>query len=325
MEQKEMNFFDLCKACVKVMIDILTYAWQFFCRMLRLTWRMWYVVITLTLLGIAGGLYYSRPDNKMYEVTGIAYLNGPTLTGAKTRFEALNNAAPDKLNPEQTLWTMLDIEPGSLILTHFDAFFLQDGLHNGIADYVDWGRGASIKDTLNVRVSDMMAFRFRIRRHLHVAQAEEKIMAYMNADSAFQEAYRLDLQNRLREYRFDQEQVEKLDSLTSVFYFEQGEAYDTPQLVAKKRGQVLVGERKITLFTDQITRFYQQKHLRDTRLAYCTAPVVLQNHFVMCPRPINRISYSMIIGCIIGWILGCIVGFLIERRKEVRAWLNQAD
>jgi len=320
-----MNFFDLCKACVKVLMDILNLVWQYFCRMLRLTWRMWYVVITLTLLGIAGGLYYSRPDNKMYEVAGIAYLNGPTLTGAKTRFEALNNAAPDKLNPNQTLWTMLDIEPGSLILTHFDAFFLQDGLHNGVADYVDWGRGASLKDTLNVRVSDMMAFRFRIRRHLNVALAEEKIMAYMNADSAFQEAYRLDLQNRLREYQFDKEQVEKLDSLTSVFYFEQGEAYDTPQLVTKKRGQVLVGERKITLFTDQITKFFQQKHLRDTRLAYCTAPVVLQNHFVMCPRPINRISYSMIIGCIIGWLLGCIVGFLVERRKEIIAWLNQKD
>lgn len=320
-----MNFFDLCKACVKVLMDILNLVWQYFCRMLRLTWRMWYVVITLTLLGIAGGLYYSRPKNKMYEVAGIAYLNGPTLTGTKTRFEALNNAAPDKLNPNQTLWTMLDIEPGSLILTHFDAFFLQDGLHNGVADYVDWGRGASLKDTLNVRVSDMMAFRFRIRRHLNVALAEEKIMAYMNADSAFQEAYRLDLQNRLREYQFDKEQVEKLDSLTSVFYFEQGEAYDTPQLVTKKRGQVLVGERKITLFTDQITKFFQQKHLRDTRLAYCTAPVVLQNHFVMCPRPINRISYSMIIGCIIGWLLGCIVGFLVERRKEIIAWLNQKD
>lgn len=323
MEQKEMNFFDLCKACVKVIMDVVMWAWQVLCQMLRLSWRMWYVVITLTLLGIAGGLYYSRPDNKMYEVTGIVYLNGPTLNGAKTRFEALNCQAPPKLNPNQTLWKMLDAEDGSLFLSHFEAFYLQDGLHDGVADYIDWGRSAPIKDTLNVRVPDMLALRFRIRWKLNVALAQEKIMAYMNADPAFQEAYKMDLANRMREYQYDKDQIEKLDSLTSVFYFEQGEAYDTPQLVTKKRGQVLVGERKIHLFTDQIDRFFHKKQLRDTRLAYCTAPVVMQNTFVMSPRPINRISKSMIIGCIIGWLIGCLMGFLIERRKDVFAWLNR--
>lgn len=325
MEQKEMNFFDLCKACVKVLRDVLTFIWQFFCRMLRLTWRVWYVVIPLTLLGIGGGLYYSRPENKMYEVTGIAYLNGPTLSGARTRFEALNNGTSPKLNPNQTLWAMLNIDLDALRLSHFQAFYLQDGLHNGIADYVDWSYSAPLKDTLNVRVPDMLAFRFRIRKYLDIPFAEQAIMAYMNADSAFQEAYKMDLANRLREHQFDIEQVEKLDSLTSAFYFEQGESFDTPQVITKKRGQIIVGERKITLFTDQINRFFRLKQLRDTRLAYCTAPVVLQNHFVMNPRPINRISYSMIIGCLIGWLIGCALGFMVERRKEIIAWLNQAN
>ena len=322
MEQQEMTFFDLCKACVKVLIDVVKYAWQLICHMLRLTWRMWYVVITLTLLGIAGGLYYSRPENKMYEVTGIAYLNGPTLNGAKTRFEALNNGTPHNLNPNQTLWAMLGIDIDALRLSHFETFYLQDGLHNGVVDYVDWGHSASLKDTLNVRVPDMLALRFRIRKYLDIPFAEKAIMDYMNADPAFQEAYQLDLANRMREHQFDLAQVEKLDSLTTAFYFEQGDSYDTPQLVTKKRGQVVVGERKINLPIDQITKFFHGKQLRDTRLAYCTAPVVLQNHFVMSPRPINRISHSMIIGCIIGWLIGCIIAALVERREELIAWLN---
>lgn len=317
-----MTFFDLCKACVKVLIDVVKYAWQLICHMLRLTWRMWYVVITLTLLGIAGGLYYSRPENKMYEVTGIAYLNGPTLNGAKTRFEALNNGTPHFLNPNQTLWAMLGIDIDALRLSHFETFYLQDGLHNGVVDYVDWGHSASLKDTLNVRVPDMLALRFRIRKYLDIPFAEKAIMDYMNADPAFQEAYQLDLANRMREHQFDLAQVEKLDSLTTAFYFEQGDSYDTPQLVTKKRGQVVVGERKINLPIDQITKFFHGKQLRDTRLAYCTAPVVLQNHFVMSPRPINRISHSMIIGCIIGWLIGCLIAALVERRKELIAWLN---
>lgn len=325
MEQKEMNFFDLCKALVKVVIDVILWVWQVFCSMLRLTWRMKYIVVTLTVIGIAGGLYYSRPNNKMYEVTGIVYLNGPTLNGAKTRFEALNCQMHPKINPDQTLWKLLDAEDGSLFLSHFEAFYLQDGLHDGVADYVDWGRGAPVTDTLNVRVPDMLALRFRIRWKLDLAYVQDKIMTYMNADPAFQEAYRLERANRLREYEYDQNQIEKLDSLTSVFYFEQGESYDTPQLVAKKRGQVLIGERKIQLFTNQIDNFFRQKELRDTRLAYCTAPVVLQNEFRMSPRPKNRISYSMIIGCLIGWILGCIIGLLVERRKDLVAWLNSKN
>ena len=240
----------------------------------------------------------------MYEVTGIAYLNGPTLNGAKTRFEALNNGTPHYLNPNQTLWAMLGIDIDALRLSHFETFYLQDGLHNGVVDYVDWGHSASLKDTLNVRVPDMLALR------------------YMNADPAFQEAYQLDLANRMREHQFDLAQVEKLDSLTTAFYFEQGDSYDTPQLVTKKRGQVVVGERKINLPIDQIAKFFRLKQQRDTRLAYCTAPVVLQNHFVMNPRPINRISRCSIIGCIIGWLIGCILAALIERRKDIIAWLN---
>ena len=61
----------------------------------------------------------------------------------------------------------------------------------------------------------------------------------------------------------------------------------------------------------------------DYELAFCTAPVVVENSFIVYPKPVNGRIKTNVIGLLIGWILGCIVAALIEQRKAIASWLKK--
>ncbi|MCQ2346088.1 MAG: hypothetical protein MJZ82_04905 [Paludibacteraceae bacterium] len=318
----EPNFFDACKACAQSIGKAINWIRDIIIEQIRLTWRKWWIVLPITILGIAAGVYYSRPANKIYKVEAIAILNGPTAEAARIRFEALNNIAPVWISEEQSLGKMLGLPAEAWRINHFRTFYMQDCLADGTVDYIDLKQKAPLTDTLNVRVPDMLMLQFRTKDPKFIPLFEEKIMAYMNADPQFEQAYQLTRTNMEREHQFDMDQAEKLDSLTSSFYFAEGASMGAPQIVEKKYSGLVLGERRIRLFLDEIQDFYQQKHYRETRLAYCTAPVVLQNHFVMSMRAVNRRSICMLIGCIIGWILATLIAAIITYRHEIKDWLS---
>ena len=61
----------------------------------------------------------------------------------------------------------------------------------------------------------------------------------------------------------------------------------------------------------------------DYRMQLATAPVVLENHFTLDPKPVNgRFKYVFVL-FLLGWLGGCILAELIDRRKAICAWLKQ--
>jgi hypothetical protein len=61
----------------------------------------------------------------------------------------------------------------------------------------------------------------------------------------------------------------------------------------------------------------------DTRLAYASAPVVLQSEFVVDPAALNGRIKMIALGLVLGWLLGLAIAALVEDRKKVLAWLNE--
>ena len=61
--EKEMNFFDLCVACGRAIGRACVALWHVLERMIRLTYRYWYIVITLIVLALACAVYLTRKDN----------------------------------------------------------------------------------------------------------------------------------------------------------------------------------------------------------------------------------------------------------------------
>ena len=47
--------------------------------MVRLTYRYWYIVVTILILAIAAAVYSSRNDNLTYKMNAVAMLNGPSI------------------------------------------------------------------------------------------------------------------------------------------------------------------------------------------------------------------------------------------------------
>lgn len=292
MEQKEITLWDALRSCVKALGKILNWCVQAVAKMLRLTFSKWWLVGGITLLGIAAGMYYSRPSNKIYKVRAIATLNGPSVSEVKHYYESLHKT--------------------------FEAFNVIDCLDDGTADYADYDRKNPLTDTLQVVMNDQIAFQFLTRNRKEIPYMEEQIMRILNDNPQFVSEYQIYKAHANRQYRFDCDQVNKLDSMTGAFYANAS----VPQ-IQSHAWELAMGRKEIVLPLKSIEEFMEHKAQRDSRYALVTAPVVLQGHFEPARKAVNGRLKCMVIGLIVGWLLGCLIAALFDDRQRILRWLQQ--
>ena len=314
-----MNLFDLCHAIARgIGKGIKWLVWRFG-DMLRLSFRQWWIVLIVVALCLAAALYYSREGNRLYKVDVVANLNGLTNNMVRAEFERLNKAF--YLTEQQNLATMLNID-GELAngTCRFETFDVIDLLADTTIDMVDYNRSAPKMDTLYVHVPYMVAMRFRTKHPNRVPELENAILNYLNTRPYFQSLYETYYLGLEREARFHRDQVEKLDSLTSVFYFSQNNR-EQVQMKGWESGMV-VGRREIDLFLEDVYLEMRESEYINARLTVATAPVVLQSHFVSNPLAVNGPWKMSAIAIVVGWLLGLMVAALVENRKRILAWLQ---
>lgn len=319
MEQREMNLFDLCHAIARgIGKGIKWLVWRLG-DMLRLSFRQWWIVLIVVALCLAAALYYSREGNRLYKVDVVANLNGITNNMVRAEFERLNKAF--YLTEQQNLATMLNID-GELAngTCRFETFDVIDLLADTTIDMVDYNRSTPMMDTLYARVPNMVAMRFRTKHPNRVPELENAILNYLNTRPYFQSLYETYYKGLEREARFHRDQVEKLDSLTSVFYFSQNNR-EQVQMKVWESGMV-VGRREIDLFLEDVYLEMRESEYINARLTVATAPVVLQSHFVINPLAVNGPWKMSAIAIVVGWLLGLMVAALVENRKRILAWLQ---
>ncbi|MCR4665059.1 MAG: hypothetical protein K5660_06810 [Paludibacteraceae bacterium] len=292
MEQKETTLWDALRSCVNGIKKLLQWCVQLVAKMLRLTFQRWWIVFGMTLLCMAAGIYYSRPSNKIYKYRAVATLNGPSVIEVKDFFESMNRAC--------------------------DAYYVIDCLNDGTADYVDYNRSHSLSDTTNVVMKDRIAFQFVTRHRERVPQVEAQIMQYINSNPHFLAEYHAYKAHADRQYRFDQDQVEKLDSMTTAFYRD----VNTPQ-IHSNAWELAMGRKEIVLPLRSIEQFMEHKAERDSRYALVTAPVVMHDHFLPTKKAVNGRLKCTAIGLIFGWFAGCIIAAFFDERKRILQWLRQ--
>ena len=319
MEQREMNLFDLCQAIARGIGKSVKWLVWCFGEMLKLSFRQWWVVLIVVALCVAAALYYSREGNRSYKVDVVANLNGITNSMVSAEFERLNKAF--YLTEQQNLATMLNVD-GELAngTCGFETFDVIDLLADTTIDMVDYDRSAPMMDTLYVHVPNMVAMRFRTKQPNRVPEMENAILNYLNTRPYFQSLYETYYKGLEREARFHRDQIEKLDSLTSVFYFSQNNR-EQMQMKVWESGMVL-GRREMALFLEDVYLEMRESEYVNARLAVATAPVVLQSHFVVNPRAVNGPLRMSAIAVVVGWLLGLMVAALVENRKRILTWLQ---
>ena len=315
--EKEMNFFDLCVAGCRAIGRGIAVLGRLLAHMLRLTYRYWWIVITLLVLAAAAALYYTRHENTTYRVNAIAVLNGPSITQFEQAYTPLRSGKmlPDELPLKQLL-------KENKVMA-FDTYRVIDCLHDSVADYVDFKHKSSPTDTVRVQMPDRLCLQFRIKqRNLKlIPEVEHEVLCWLNGNEAMQQSYATYMRDMNYRVAFNHSQAQKLDSLTSEYYFNSHHG-DQP-LTGVASGVVWVGDWSVHLFLGEIYAHQARTGKMDQRLQLATAPVVLENHFAVDPKPVNgRLKYLFAF-LFLGWIGGCVLAELIDRRKAISAWLKQ--
>ena len=284
-----------------------------------MTYRRWWLTGLTVLIAVGGAFYYTRTANRWYRVNAVVTLNGPTTLEVKNYYGRLGDPLPDYMSDEQTLQALLNLDDS--ICRHlrgFRSFYVIDNQNDGTADFIDRQNRNSGTDTMNVRMTDMLALQFETRHTNDVPLVEKKIMAYLNAQPQFIRTYENHRQHTERQYLFDSIQVEKLDSMTSRMY----RSTDRTQ-VQTSAWDLTLGRQQIVLPVKDIEQYMERKQIRDTRRASVTAPVVLQGHFTVCSLPINSRGRWCVTAFVLGWLAGCLIAYAWEEHKRWLAYLRR--
>lgn len=319
---KQMNLFDFCLLGIRALGRCLKALWNLFAAALRITYRKWWIVLIVVLVALAAANYYARTSNRMYKVDALVWLNGPSVEQAEQVFGNLEKALPQGVSGTQNIAALLNISSEEAShLDRFKSFHVIDCLADSVADYVDFKGKASRTDTVNIHMPNRLCLSFRTTDPQNAANIGNAIVGYMNNIPQMQRAFEAKRQVLDRELQFVKSHIEKLDSLTTSFYFEQGFG---PQAQAKfwETGMV-IGRREIKLFTDDIYAEFHHYMNLNHELAFCTAPVVLEDTFTINPIAVNGRIKMNCLGLLLGWILGCLIAALIEQRKAISSWLRK--
>lgn len=320
MEYKETNLFDLLIKAFNACKRFFLLLGSVFTTLLRLSFRQWWIILIVLILSAAASLYYSREANRMYDADATLILNGPTVEATT---QAINRAAlPVAYCDAQNYTSVLGLDDATAsAIKHIKIFHVIDCLADSTADYVDYKRKSVATDTLNVQMKDRLAVRIRLRNVNALPTIEQALLNYLNNLPQMQEDYASYRANLEQEADYCHRQFIKLDSLTSCFYFEQA-----PNLQLGKAGgssSIYVGDRRIRLFLGSINSHLKQMRYVDWRLEKAKAPVVAENHFIINPRAVNGRFRTLAIALVAGWLLGCLIAAIVEKRKNIIAWLKK--
>ena len=151
---------------------------------------------------------------------------------------------------------------------------------------------------------------------------EEARLATLNADPVMQQAYQVYIKDLQEEVAFNHRQAAKLDSLTSAYYFN-NPAISMADANAHNSGVAFYGDRRIRLFLNEIYRQHAHMQRADQRIQLATAPVVLENHFAVDPKPVHSRRQLLVYFFLFGWLAGCLIAEIIDKRKTICAWLKE--
>lgn len=308
--EKELTLLDVLlmigRACKRMGRRVVNW----FCCACRITWRKWWIVLPVVALFIAGSLYYSRLDNRIYKAYAVATLHGPSLLAFDDVFRPLCSGAFVGEQPA------IAQAVKNRTAYRFETFPVVDCLRDSTIDYIDFDRKSTPSDTIQWQMRDHICIQFRIKHKdlPSLPSIEHDLLTYLNTNPSLLRDYEASLQSMDREVLFCHTQIEKLDSLTSAFYFQ-----NTLTMGEKGNTTIVSNEmnnRRIRLFLPEIYSHFDYTRRLDIRRAKATAPVVLASHFALNPHPVNGRLKMLLLFALVGWIVGVLLGSVVGGKSK---------
>ncbi len=320
----ELSLWDLCLTCLQGIGRFLAWAYRTALSILRLSLHAWYIVLPLTLAAGAAGLYCSRMDNRIYKVGTMVHLSGVTRADVNQVYTSLTYALPGCVNAAQSLDNQLQLDGSQIGRAYrFETFDVIDYRNDSIPDVVDFERKHDMADTVNVIMPNYLYLSFRTKTPQLAQTVGNAIVAYLNRNAGLQAGFQSGKAVLERQSQFCHEQIEKLDSLTSAFYFEQA---GSGQIQSSRWASALVvGDRSIDILHPDILPLFVHTEYIDRELGLATAPVVALNDFMVHPHAVNGPIKCTVLALMLGYLLGCAIAYAWKKRKDLLEWVQTEE
>ncbi len=185
---------------------------------------------------------------------------------------------------------------------------------DGIPDYVDYKDNYRLKDTLTLRMQDRLVIRVKTSVPKEISSIRDGIIAFIENNDFFQDQNRLRLrqaEDMLARIEFE---VEQLDSLQKVKYFE-----ESRRLMPKEGGQMIfLQEFKTQLLHEDIYTMIQRKQEIETLKTIYGGIVTIINDFTPPSKPENGTMYYGKIIIPLMLALTIIALLITDNRKRLR-------
>jgi len=190
---------------------------------------------------------------------------------------------------------------------------------DGIPDMVDFKGTHNVYDTINIRMSDRLNIRVNIIEPQELGNVRDGLLKYISADSLSNQRNKL----RIRQYQELQERMrydlEQLDSLQKIKYFE-----ETQRMSQPGNGQMIfLQEQKTQLVYPEIQELFERKqHLDASLTLYKDIVTVLSDFSIPAQRKNGGFYYAKVVVPLF-FLLTLIMLILLYNRKKLKDIYNK--
>jgi hypothetical protein len=172
-------------------------------------------------------------------------------------------------------------------ISDISAYWIIDQSNDGTPDYVDYKGNHNVYDTINIRMQDRLDVRVIVSAPQDLNLVRDGILKFIDSDSLYQQRNRLRLrqnQELLTRLSFD---IQQLDSLQKVKYFE-----ETRNMKPNNGGQIVFMQEQKTqlIYTDIYLLYSRKQNLESERDLYKGIVTVLSD-FSLPTRRDNGTTY----------------------------------
>lgn len=222
----------------------------------------------------------------------IAYINRLKESGNKTEMLNISQSTNNNINK-------------------IEAFWIIDFNKDTIPDRVDYSNSHNLYDTVNVRMNDRFDIQLQINSTQELSSVRDGLISYINSNMFFQELNKVrlnQLSERIRRMDID---LNRIDSLQKVKFFEETRNKTTQQLILNQPSN------ETQLLYKDIYAIIKKKQELETELSMYNQIVTVLNDFTVPLERTNNIFYyaKTVLPCLL--ILVILILIVISKRTAL--------
>jgi hypothetical protein len=251
--------------------------------------RRWLPLGLSVIAGVVLSLILKSTSASFYTSDMTIKTNGATAAEVIPYLNKLHTFCAEGNTAELAL--ALSVKHESIFeINDISAYWIIDQNKDGIPDYADYKNNHNVYDTTNIRMTDRLNIRVKVKSPQKLTLIREGISSYIKKDSLFQQKNRLRLrQNNELLVRLNYDIVQ-LDSLQKVKYFE-----ETRNRKPENGGQMIfLQEQKTQLvYTDIYDLYARKQAIESERDLYKDIITVLSDFSLPARRDNGAMYYAV--------------------------------